>query len=137
MSGSGEEALPDVRMVSIPYQMSGCSVSLTGCPGVGGWPSQKSGSGREAFPDVRDALPVVCEWLGGPPGCSRVVERPSRMFRRPSRMSGSGWEALPEVREWSGGPPGGLRVVESPSWMSRSQAWMSGSGWEALLDVRK
>ena len=44
MSGSGREAVPDVRV----------------CPGVVGWDCWMSGSGREAFPDVR-------EWSGGPP----------------------------------------------------------------------
>ena len=39
----------------------------------------------------REALPVVWEWLGGPPGCPEVVGMPSR-------MSGSGWEALPDIR---------------------------------------
>ena len=49
-----------------------------------------SGSSRETFQDVR-------ELSGGPPGCPRVVERLSRMFR-------SGREALLQVREWSGRP---------------------------------
>ena len=47
-------------------------------------PSQMFRIGREVFSDVQ-------EWLGGPPGCSRVV-------RKPSRMSRSGQEALPYVR---------------------------------------
>ena len=44
-----------------------------------------SGSGHEA-------LPVVIEWLGGPPGCPGVGGKPSR-------MSGNGREALPDVRK--------------------------------------
>ena len=49
-----------------------------------------SWSGQEALPEVR-------EWSGGPPECSGVVERPSR-------MSESVRDALPDVREWSGDP---------------------------------
>ena len=85
MSGSGREALPDIR------EWSGLS---PGCPGVVGIISRMSGSGRgpswmsgssqKAFPDVR-------EWSGGPPGCPAVVERPSQ-------MSGSDRKALPDVR---------------------------------------
>ena len=45
----------------------------------------------------REALPVVWEWLGGPPKCLGVV-------RRPSRLSGSDQKAFPVVREWSGDP---------------------------------
>ena len=47
----------------------------------------------------RDVLPDVLEWSGGPPGCPGVVERPSPVFGRPSRMSGSSRETLTEVRE--------------------------------------
>ena len=85
--------------------------------------SRMSGSGREAHSDVREALsdvqewsggPPGCleglvdaqEWSGGPPGCPGVVEKPSWMYERPARMSGSGWEALPNVREWSEGAHG-------------------------------
>ena len=46
-----------------------------------------SGSGREVLPDVR-------EWSRGHPGCSGVVEWPSR-------MSESGQEVHPYVRKWS------------------------------------
>ena len=53
MSGSGPEALPDVR------KWSG---GPCGCPGVAGRPSQMSGSGQETLLNVR-------EWSGGPPGC--------------------------------------------------------------------
>ena len=52
MSGSGREALPDVR------EWSG---GPPGCLGVVGRTSRMSGSSREVLPDVR-------EWLGGPPG---------------------------------------------------------------------
>ena len=45
MSGSGREALPDVREWS--------EVSR-GSLGVVGWPSRMAESGREAFPDVRE-----------------------------------------------------------------------------------
>ena len=85
-----------------------------------------SGSGREA-------LPNVCEWSGGLPGCPGVVGRPSRMFERglealpnvwgdqgPSRMSRSGRKFLPNVREWSGVSPGCPRVVGRRSQMSVS-----------------
>ena len=40
-----------------------------------------------------DARLNVREWLGGPPGCPRVVGRPSW-------MSGSDRVAIPDVREW-------------------------------------
>ena len=53
MSGSGREALPNVR------EGSG---DPPGCPGVIGRPSQMSGRGREALPDI-------WEWSGDPPGC--------------------------------------------------------------------
>ena len=43
-----------------------------------------SESGREVHPDVR-------AWSKGYPECPEVV-------RRPSRMSGSGWETLADVR---------------------------------------
>ena len=99
MSGSGRDALPDVRQLSR---------GPTGCPAVVGTPSRLSGSGREALPNVREwsgcppgcqgvvgvALPEVREWSGGLPGCSGVVGRTSR-------MSGSGREALPDVQEFS------------------------------------
>ena len=51
MSGSGREAIPDVRM---------WSRGRPGWPGVVVSPSWMSGSIREALPDVR-------EWSGGPP----------------------------------------------------------------------
>ena len=60
MSGSGREALTDVRE---------CSRGPPICPGVVGGPTRMSGSGREALPDVP-------EWSGGPPevrDCSVVV----------------------------------------------------------------
>ena len=115
MSGSGREALPNVReWLGNP---PGCPGSLHGCLGVVGSPSQKLGgpleclglvrrlsqmseSGLEALPDVqelskalpdvwdgREAIPNVRKWLGVPPGCPGVV-------RRPSRMSGSGRKAI-------------------------------------------
>ena len=68
-----------------------------------------SGSSREALRNVREwsvALQNVREWSGDPPGYLGVVGRPSRMFGRPSRMSGSCREAIPDVRKMSGGPPG-------------------------------
>ena len=52
MSGSGQEALPDVT------------------------------SGREPLPNVRECSGVlqdIQEWSGSPPGCPTVVDRPSRM----------------------------------------------------------
>ena len=63
-------------------------------------------SGREALRDLQ-------KWLGGPPGCPRVVGMSSW-------ICGSGREAHPDVREWSGGPRG-----------------FCGSGREALPDVRQ
>ena len=45
MSGSGRDALPDVRK---------CSVGPPGCLGVVGRPSWMSGSNLEALPDVRE-----------------------------------------------------------------------------------
>ena len=80
MSGSGREALPDVRewsggppgcpgVVWRPTQMSECSggppgcpevVRRTpGCPGVVGRPSRMFGSGRETLPDVQKVLPLI------------------------------------------------------------------------------
>ena len=51
MSGSGLEALPNVRELS---------EGPPGCPVVVGRLSRMSVSGREALPDVR-------KWSGGPP----------------------------------------------------------------------
>ena len=90
---------------------------------MSGMPSWISGSGWEALSDDR-------EWLGGPPGCSGVVGRPSPMsrsgqeslqeVREALRMSGScretflivqeWWESLLDVRELSGSPTGSLGV---------------------------
>ena len=53
--------------------------------GVVGRPSRSSVSGWEA-------LPVVSEWSGGPPGFPGLVGRPSQ-------MSGSGRESLTDVRK--------------------------------------
>ena len=52
-----------------------------------------SGRGREALSDIQsgwESLPDVREWSKGYPKCPGVV-------RRPSRMSGSGWETLLDV----------------------------------------
>ena len=142
------EALSDVRVFWRPSQMS-----LRG-----GRPFQMSGSCLEALSDVRealpavrewwealpddrealrmpgsvwDALPYVWEWSGGPPGCSRVVWRPSRMSLRggrPFKMSGSCREALPDV------PEGGRQSRLSGS--SRKTRPDVREWWEALPDVR-
>ena len=60
MSGSGREALPDVRggWEARP-DVRERSGRPPGCPGVVGMPLLICGSGREALPHVR-------EWLGGP-----------------------------------------------------------------------
>ena len=86
-------------------------------------PFWMSGSGREAHPVGRAALPDDWRWSEGSLVSLRVV-------RRPSRMSGSGWEALSDVWEWSVGPPVCPGVVRRPS-------RMTGSGQEALSDVRE
>ena len=52
MSGSGHEALPDVR------EWSGVP---PGCPGVVVRPSRLFGSGRATLTDVRETLPDVRE----------------------------------------------------------------------------
>ena len=92
MSGSGREALPDVR------EWSG---GTPGCPGIIDRPSRMSGSGRSpsrTSGSSRETLGDVWEWSGGPFGFPGLVGRPSR-------MSGSGREAVPDVQEWSRGPP--------------------------------
>ena len=81
--------------------------------------------GREALPDVREWTGVPPGFLRGPPGCPGVVGSPTRMFERPSRMSGCDRKSLPNVREWLRGPP------ECPGVVGRLSR-MSGSGWEAL-----
>ena len=53
-----------------------------------------SRSGREPLPDVQ-------EWSGSPPGCPRVVEKPSHMFGSGREALTDVWEALPDVRECS------------------------------------
>ena len=74
MSGSGREALPNVR------EWSG---GPPRCPGVvvkpsrmSGRPVRMSGSGREAIPDAQETISDIREWLVGPPGCPGVVWRP-------------------------------------------------------------
>ena len=64
---------------------------------------------RKTLTDVQESLLDIRKWSGGPPGCPRVVGRPTRMSgsgRKTLWMSGSGREALQDVREWSGSPPG-------------------------------
>ena len=69
MTGSGREALPDVRDWSGGLlggreaypDVREPSVGPPGCPRVVGKPFQLSGSSREALLDV-------WEWLGGPAG---------------------------------------------------------------------
>ena len=81
MSGSGLEALPDVRECSGgPPRCPGVFGRLAVYPEEVGRPSRMSGSGREPLPDVQ-------EWSRQPPGCPGEVGRPSR-------MAGSGREAL-------------------------------------------
>ena len=93
MSGSGLEALPDVRKWS--RGLPGYPEWPGGPPkilGVVDRPSRMSECGRNAlpevwegakdFPDVREwckALTYVRESSGDPPGCPGVVERPSRI----------------------------------------------------------
>ena len=91
---------------------------------------------------------------GGPPSCSRVFGRHSRLSEsgrealldvqewsgclpecpgvvgRPFKMSGSGREALPDVQEWSKGYPESPRVI-------RRHSQMSGGGQEAFSDFRE
>ena len=58
------------------------------------------GSPSQRFETGQEALPVVRDELGGPPGGRERVKRPSWWSR-------TGWEALPEVRDGSKGPPEG------------------------------
>ena len=63
MSGSGREALPDVR---------GLSGGPSKCPEMVGRPSRMSGSGWEAVPDVgsgQETLQDIRILSGGPAGC--------------------------------------------------------------------
>ena len=77
MSGSGREALQDVWDWSgDPDECLGVMGGPHGCQGVVGRPSPM-------FRSDWDVLPNVQGWLRGPPGLPG-------MFRRPSRMSGSG-----------------------------------------------
>ena len=59
-----------------------------------------SRNGREALPDVLEWTGVPPGCSSGPPGCPGVVGSPTRMFERPSRMTGCDREALTNVREW-------------------------------------
>ena len=84
MSGSGREALPDVRAwLGGPPECLGVSVK----------PSRIFESDQKVLPDGRDALLNIWEWSSGPPGCPGVVGSPSRTF-------GSGREDLPDVQKW-------------------------------------
>ena len=88
---------------------------------------QNLSDGREWW----EALTNIWEWSGGPPGCSKLVGRPSRMF-------GSGRETLPNVPEWSGVPPGCLGVVGGPykyPGVVGRPSRMSRSGRETLPNV--
>ena len=147
MYGIGQDALPEVQE---------WSNNPPGCPGMVGRPSRislssgtpfrMSGSGREACRmsvrptrmcgSGRVALSDIWEWLGGCPGCPRVVVTHSRMSGsggRHLRIAGSGREALLVVQEWLGGSPECPGLVEKPSCMSGRPSWMSASGREALL----
>ena len=83
------------------------------------------GGGRESLPDVREwceTLPDILEWsgdptkcLGGPPGCPRVVRKPSRMCGIGQETFPNVQEAVPNVWEWLGGLSECPRVVERPS----------------------
>ena len=116
MSGSGVEALPNVR------EWSGGPPE---CPQLVVRPSLMSESGKEALMESgcgQEAFPDVWEWSGalsnvrdrsrGPPGCPGVVRKPYPMsaiaqvatrcpgvIKKPSQMSRSGREALPDIRE--------------------------------------
>ena len=86
-----------------------------------------SRSGRESLTNDR-------QWSGGPLkcsrsplGCSGVVGRPTRMFERHSRMSGSVLKDLPYVSR------SGRETLPDVSRPSR----MSGSGRQCLSDVRE
>ena len=138
MSGSGREALADVRVwLRDP----------PGCPGVVGKPSRISGSCLENLPDGREwweAITNIREWSGGPtrypvvvggalPDVRQMLGGPPRylgVVSIPCRISGCGRLALPDVREWCGCPPECPGVVVIPSQMSVC-------GWEALPDVRQ
>ena len=145
MSGSGREALPNVRK---------WSRGLPGSPRLVEMPSWMSGSGREVVGSGPPRCPVVPERSGGPSGCLGVVGRPYRMSESHFRMTGSGQlalldvetvfrmsesglDALPEVREWSGDPPECPGVIGRPSRMSGSPCRMFGRGRLALSDVRE
>ena len=121
MTGGGREALPVdwewsegppgcLGVVGRPSRMSGSGrESLQEV-----WEAlQMSGSGLETLPNVSEGWKSLLDvrlLSGGPPGCQGVVGRPSHMplrggrpsrmlvFRRPSRMSGSGRDSPPEVR---------------------------------------
>ena len=85
MSGSGWEALPDVRE-ALP-DVREWTRGPPGFAGVAGRPSQMSGSDREALPGVR-------EWSGGRSGCSWSDQEILPNVR----------DALLDVWEFSGDP---------------------------------
>ena len=69
MTGSGRDALPDVRdWLGGPTGCLAVTGGLPGCQGVVGRPSWMSGSGRETLLDVREALSDVRECSEVPPG---------------------------------------------------------------------
>ena len=73
MSGSGLEALPEVRewLGGPPASLGGVWRPFT-MSGSGRESLPKSGSGLEAYPKIgggREAIPEVRECSGGPPGC--------------------------------------------------------------------
>ena len=95
MSGSGREALSDVRECSDTLQCIRKRLGgPPGCLGVVERPLRMSRSGRDGLLNVRERSVGPPEWPG-------VIGRPYRMtgcqgvFGRPSRMSGSCQYALP------------------------------------------
>ena len=95
MSGSGQDALPEVQE---------WSDNPPGCPGVVGRPSQMSENvGRPSQISLSGGTPFRMSGSG---------RETCRMFVRPTQMCGSGrealsdirgsgWEAAPDVQKWS------------------------------------
>ena len=74
--------------------MSGCGREASRISKSGRKHSRMSGSGRKATRMSRSGqedLPDVREWSEGTHRCPGVVERPSWVVGRPSRMSERGW----------------------------------------------
>ena len=134
-------------MVGRPSQKlgTGCEARLEVRDGLGGTlgdPGWIEGlpRGLESIPEVWVTIPEVRVVSGGrsedpdgPNGGSGDPPGYQGRVKRPSRISGMGWEAIPEVSDRLGGKSGG--VTGGPERFGRPSR-RSGTGQESLSEVQ-